>query len=212
VLAAKPDPDVTIDISSSDPTEGSVSPASITFTSDNWSTPQTVTITGVDDVLFDGVVAYTVITQPAISSDPIYNGLDPKDVSVINQDNDTVLIELDRFSAVAKGNHITVTWYTLSEIDNAGFNIWRSEAEDGTYTRINPGIIEAKGDASSSAEYSCRDNTAIPGVTYYYKLEDIDTRGVSTFHGPVSAMTHIPVKPPVYYMNYPNWYKYYPYP
>jgi hypothetical protein len=25
------------------------------------------------------------------------------------------------------------------------------------------------------------------GITYYYKLEDVDFNGVSTFHGPVSA-------------------------
>ena len=28
----------------------------------------------------------------------------------------------------------------------------------------------------------------VPGTTYYYKLEDLDTGGVGAFHGPVSAV------------------------
>ena len=54
VLTAQPTADVTIALSSSDTTEGTVSPASLTFTGANWNTPQTVTVTGVDDLLADG--------------------------------------------------------------------------------------------------------------------------------------------------------------
>ena len=54
VLTAQPTADVTIGLSSSDTTEGTVSPASLTFTGANWNTPQTVTVTGVDDLLADG--------------------------------------------------------------------------------------------------------------------------------------------------------------
>ena len=35
------------------------------FSPANWSTPQTVTVTGVDDSLADGNVAYTIVTSPA---------------------------------------------------------------------------------------------------------------------------------------------------
>ena len=49
VLTSRPVADVTIGLSSSDTTEGTVSPSSLTFTSANWNIPQTVTVTGVDD-------------------------------------------------------------------------------------------------------------------------------------------------------------------
>jgi hypothetical protein len=100
------------------------------------------------------------------------------------------LIELASFDAdaTAQSGKIVISWTTLSEIDNAGFNILRSEAEDGKYTRINPTIIEAVGGATEWAVYSFTDDTAQRGVRYYYQLEDIDYNGVSTFHGPVSAM------------------------
>ena len=61
VLTSAPTADVTINLSSSDPTEGTV-PASVTFTAANFSVAQTVTVTGVDDALVDGDVAYTIAT------------------------------------------------------------------------------------------------------------------------------------------------------
>jgi hypothetical protein len=89
VLDALPTADVTIDISSSDTTEGTVDVSSLTFTPANWNTPQTVTVTGVDDAIEDGDVDYTILIAAATSTDPDYNGLDANDVSVTNQDDDS---------------------------------------------------------------------------------------------------------------------------
>lgn len=88
VLNTLPTANVTIGISSSDTTEGTVSPASLVFTTGNWSTPQTVTVTGVEDVLVDGNIAYSIVTAPASSGDGDYNNLNAADVSVTNLDND----------------------------------------------------------------------------------------------------------------------------
>ena len=89
VLNTQPSADVTIALSSSNPSEGTVSPASLTFTSDNWNIPQTVDVTGVNDPFDDGDIGYTIVTAAAISADPGYNGLNPFDVTVLNVDNDT---------------------------------------------------------------------------------------------------------------------------
>jgi len=88
VLTTQPSEDVTVTLSSSDNTEGIVSPSSVTFTSSNWDTPQTVSVTGVNDDEDDGDRTYTIVISAAISSDPNYNGLDPADVSVTNTDDD----------------------------------------------------------------------------------------------------------------------------
>ena len=79
---------MTIALSSSDTTEGTVSPASLTFTTANWNVAQTVTVTGVDDALDDGDVAYTIVTAAATSTDATYNGVNAADVAVTNTDND----------------------------------------------------------------------------------------------------------------------------
>ena len=86
VLNSQPTADVTIPISSSDLTEGTVSVSSLTFTTANWSTAQTVTVTGVDDDADDGDVAWTIITGAAAGGD--YAGIDGPDVAVTNTDDD----------------------------------------------------------------------------------------------------------------------------
>ena len=88
VLNAQPTADVTIALSSGDTSEGTVSPASLTFTPANWAVPQTVTVTGVDDDLVDGHTAYIVSTAAATSADPDYDGLNAADVAVTNRDNE----------------------------------------------------------------------------------------------------------------------------
>jgi len=112
------------------------------------------------------------------------------------------LVELEKFEAVPQDHRILINWRTLSEIDTAGFNLWRRESEDGEYTKINPWTIEATGGAILGADYFYTDDiakgdtaisdkakaeTAKPESRYYYKLEDINNEGVSTFHGPVSV-------------------------
>ena len=98
VLTAQPTADVTVGLSSSDATEGTVLPASLTFTSANWNTAQTVTVTGVNDDLDDGDIAYSIVTAAATSADANYNGINPADVSVTNTDNDASGITVSTIS------------------------------------------------------------------------------------------------------------------
>ena len=100
VLTTQPTADVTIGLSTSDTTEGTVAPASVTFTSANWNTPRTVTVTGADDVLDDGNVAYSIVTAAANSTDVIYNGINANDVAVTNTDNDAAGITVSPTSGL----------------------------------------------------------------------------------------------------------------
>ncbi len=91
-LNTAPTADVTIGLSSSDDTEGTPNPTSLTFTSSNYATNQTVTVTGVDDAVDDGNVSYQIVTAAATSADPDYNGLDGADMNVVNNNDDTAAI------------------------------------------------------------------------------------------------------------------------
>ncbi|MFO1527110.1 MAG: DUF1554 domain-containing protein [Turneriella sp.] len=88
-LNTAPTANVNISLTSSNTSEGSVAPASLTFTTANWNTNQTVTVTGVADNRIDGNTAYSVVTAAASSSDAAYNGLNPPDVSVTNTNIDS---------------------------------------------------------------------------------------------------------------------------
>ena len=87
-LDTQPQSVVVIGLNCDDPTEGSISHQSLTFTPADWNQEQTVTATGVDDELVDGDQAYTITTSACDSLDADYNGLDPADISLSNQDDD----------------------------------------------------------------------------------------------------------------------------
>lgn len=90
-LTSQPTGNVTVAVSSSNTKEGTVSPASLAFTAANWSTAQTVTVTGVDDSIADGTQAYTVTLKTAASSaDAKYAALAASTVSLSNTNDDTV--------------------------------------------------------------------------------------------------------------------------
>jgi hypothetical protein len=101
--------------------------------------------------------------------------------------NVQTVVTLSSFLAVPKAGKVLVTWTTESEIDNAGFNIYRAESVNSKFTKINKALIPAKGSATQKAAYDFMDNAVQNRKTYYYRLEDIDINGTSTFHGPISA-------------------------
>jgi len=97
------------------------------------------------------------------------------------------VIGLSSFTAVPDNRKVVIEWTTETEINNAGFNLYRSESVDGAYVKINPVLIPAKGVGTSGASYQYEDNNVKNRNTYYYKLEDLDTSGISTMHGPAVA-------------------------
>jgi len=109
------------------------------------------------------------------------------------------LVGLSYFRAKGLDSAVLLEWATETELDNAGFNLLRSEEKDGEYMRINPYFIPARGSGGMGAEYSFTDYDVINGKIYCYKLEDIDIYGKSTFHGPVSATPNdiIPIWPEI---------------
>ncbi len=135
-LTVAPTADVTVPISSSDTTEGTVSTSLLTFTTANWSTPQTVTVTGINDAVADGNVAYSVILGTATSSDTRYNGMNPADVSLTNQDDDTAGVTVSAPSGTATteaGGTVTFTIRLNSEpTANVTIPLSSSKTTEGT--------------------------------------------------------------------------------
>lgn len=80
-LSAAPAQDVLVALQGTDPSEGQVAQSALTFTTSNWSTPQSVTISPVDDDLADGDVLWEV---RAITNVPV--GV--RSLEVLNLDNE----------------------------------------------------------------------------------------------------------------------------
>ncbi|MCW2926031.1 MAG: hypothetical protein JWM98_3435, partial [Thermoleophilia bacterium] len=85
-LTSKPSADVTINLAGD--ADGTVSPATLTFTDTNWATPQTATVAIVDDAIAEGAHTAT-ITHTVTSTDTLYAAATMPDKVVDITDNDT---------------------------------------------------------------------------------------------------------------------------
>ena len=128
-----------------------------------------------------------------------YGGVDSFSPFVVDDDMpagnplDPTAVTLSSFEATPAAGSILVTWETAIEIDNVGFNLYRSEAFDGPYVKLNDSLIPSQSPgAPFGAEYAWLDEVVEPDVIYYYKLEDVEVGGQSTFHGPVSVSAQAP--------------------
>jgi len=179
-LTMKPTANVTISVSTSDATEGTASVSSLTFTPANWNVPQTVTITGVNDSIYDLDVAYTILLGAASSADPNYNGIDPADVSVVNADNDPPPTKFyvvddggtDRTYEYASAG-IAVENYALNSGNTAsrgaastaaGDKVWVVDANKNVYVYNTSGVLLGSWTAGGLASNATVEGIATNGT------------------------------------------------
>ena len=89
-------------------------------------------------------------------------------------------VELSFFRPTLENGQVTIQWTTESELDNAGFNILRSDTRNGEFTQVNEQMIQGKGTTAERSTYKWVDTTAKPGVVYYYQIEDVSYAGEHT--------------------------------
>ncbi|HSN76176.1 MAG TPA: C25 family cysteine peptidase, partial [Anaerolineae bacterium] len=100
-------------------------------------------------------------------------------------------VDLAAFEAVAQDGAVQVTWETVSEQDTVGFTLYRSQSSDQVGQPL--AFLPAQSPGSSQgAVYSYTDTAVVPGQSYWYRLEDLDTGGVTTQHGPVGVTVEQP--------------------
>jgi hypothetical protein len=98
---------------------------------------------------------------------------------------------LTDFEATVQPDHVLVSWRTISEANNQGFNLYRSTSADDLGELLGYVPSSAPG-STQGAAYQWQDANITYGVTYFYTLQDIDLAGVTTLHGPVSATPQAP--------------------
>ena len=86
-------------------------------------------------------------------------------------------VTLSHFRADRMESGVVLKWRTESEVENAGFNILRSQTRQGRYVKVNPSLIMGAGTISERHDYTWTDTTAKPNVSYYYRIEDVSFAG-----------------------------------
>lgn len=199
VLTVAPSADVTVAISAG--TQVAVTPTSLTFTTADWDTPQTVSVTAVDDLVFEAAHSDTV-SSAVTSADTDYDGISVADVSVSISDDEVPLkiyalsgTQLFRYDDMAGSNAITYdgaagTAFTNSIndlfVDNThiyladqnGDRVYRFEDMIGANQTEYAGITDPYGVSVYAGQIY---TTALSGPLYRY--DDMAGTGQVTYDG-----------------------------
>jgi hypothetical protein len=83
---------------------------------------------------------------------------------------------------------VRVEWSTETEMNTGGFNLYRGESADGPFdVKVNDQLIPPSADPITGGSYQYIDKKTQPGVTYYYKLEEVEKNGGTNSYGPISV-------------------------
>lgn len=85
------------------------------------------------------------------------------------------------------GEPIVIRWSTETEVNTAGFNVYRSLNEAGPWEQINARLIPGSPDPVLGGSYVFTDTNVVAGVTYWYELEEIELSGQATRLEHISA-------------------------
>lgn len=100
---------------------------------------------------------------------------------------DKTRVKLSELHGVGYDGHVALTWDTSMEIDNLGFNVYRSYNKSDGYERVNPAFIPGLGSSTQGGKYLFIDYSVENGQSYYYKIEDVENGGKKTLHRPVTV-------------------------
>jgi hypothetical protein len=91
----------------------------------------------------------------------------------------------------------TIRWTTASEVDSFGFDVYRGEAEEGPFVRLNERPIAGAGTSDESHSYAYVDESIDPTKEYFYYVESISITGDREKFTPVNrARAKLPPSTP----------------
>ena len=190
-LDQKTTSDVTINLQSDDPGEGTPSPSALTFTTSNYSSAQTITVQAVDDAFFDDNQSYTITLKTISGTSTAYDGFDPADVSVTNTDNESandvgIVPSTSSISVSETGSNASFTLKLKSEpTANVVLSISSSNTAEGV---VSPSSL-----LFSRNNWSTTQTVTVTGVDDYY--DNGDTSFSIIVGSPATSDTNYSAKP-----------------
>ena len=214
VLASQPSSNVVLNLTPNDATEASSDKSTLTFTNGNWNTPQTVTITGVDDNLIDGPqnTIYTISVNAALSDNNFDNAAS-KTYTVTTTDNDVAGFTLSSTSGSVSESGATKTFtivLTAQPTSNVVLSLVSATVAEATvspatltFTTANwnaaqtvtvTGVDDALVDGNQNSIITVAvvdadsDNAFDPLANQTYTATNLDNDGAPSISGPGGAI------------------------
>jgi VCBS repeat-containing protein len=169
-------------------------PATVTILNyPGWCAASNDTLAGTAPLGSHGDTSFMVIVDDGEFADTLL-------VQLAIQDSDGyVPVTLSSFTAQALGAGVTLQWTTVSEHSNLGWNVMRSNSQNGPYQTINSALIAGAGTTVQPQQYAFDDGN-VPTGTWDYLLEQVDLNGQKTYSAPVAVQvisTGISIRPEV---------------
>lgn len=124
-------------------------------------------------------------------------------------DDQSLPVELISFSAIPyENNSILLQWATASEVENAGFEIWKRSSSHSQNNWEKIAYLEGAGNTNMTTEYRFIDSKVEPGIAYDYELYSVNFNGVKERVGILQGIIigkddQVPTRLTLY-PNYPN--------
>jgi hypothetical protein len=120
----------------------------------------------------------------------------------LNPEDTPLPIQLTSFTAsVVRDNDVEVSWKTVSETNNYGFEVYRKRGEAGECTKV--GFVEGHGTTLAPRSYTYVDKSVGFGK-YSYQIRQVDLDGKSKAYPEVDITVGVVPGKLVLTQNYPN--------
>ncbi|MUP37247.1 MBG domain-containing protein, partial [Labilibaculum euxinus] len=170
VLDVQPSNDVVFDVASDKTEEATVDKATLTFTSANWDTPQTVTVTGVDDDIDrDDTATITVMVKDASSDDP-FDALTDQTAGITLTDDDTAGFTVSKIALTIDENAGTGSFTVVLNSEPTSDVVF-----DVTSDKTDEATIDKSTLTFTSANWDTPQTVTVTGVD-----DDIDRDDTAT--------------------------------
>ena len=195
-LTSQPSANLQISVSSSNATQGTVTPSLLVFTTSNWNIYKTVTVTGVNNNLIEGNRDYSIDFGSVVGGG-VLAGKKPNSISIKNQDTNMagILLSSTSLSLNEGSTGISVT-AKLSTVPTANVIVHLSSSDTLTGGTVSPSTL-----VFNSTNWNIpqniiitpvpRDNIQTANVNYAINItttsSDFNYSGITT--GPIHATT-----------------------
>ncbi len=181
VLDTEPTHNVTIEVTrASGDTDLTVTPDTLPFTTEDWNTPQTVTVRADEDT--DGVRGTANFRLNAVSSDTVYNGISTPGVKVTEDDDDTidVIISTETLTVPEGGSATYTVKLGTKPLEDVTLQATRDQLSDENLT-VKSGKDTDTTTDSVTLPFTTEDWNTPQTVTVSAAEDDDQVNGVAIF-------------------------------